>query len=137
MTLESKRTALVLTTNKTSPRARFSEKVLTDVGFTVEFVQHIPHPDPIVSNKQSMQAIYARIARETTPMVYVFEDDINILQNQQHYLRLYSSSNTQTRSSILVYVNIMETLEWLWCLTAIGLPFGPFLEMSADCTLSV
>jgi len=75
------RVAYVLTTNKESERTLFSQKVLTQIGFKVVLVQHIPHANPVISNKISMCHIYELIQNSGDEYAYVFEDDINILEN--------------------------------------------------------
>lgn len=79
------RTAYLLTTNKTSPRTLFSQNVLNNIGFTVVLVQCIPNNDKVLSNKISMQSIYKMIMNNNIDPLdqeyaYVFEDDINILE---------------------------------------------------------
>lgn len=75
------RVAYVLTTNKESERTLFSQKLLTQIGFNVVLVQHIPHNNPVISNKISMCYIYKLIQNSANEYAYVFEDDINIIEN--------------------------------------------------------
>jgi hypothetical protein len=75
----TKRTAYLLTTNKTSERTLFAQGVLQKIGFQVELVQHIPHSDLVVSNKISMLNIYNIIKHADDDYGYVFEDDIDTL----------------------------------------------------------
>jgi hypothetical protein len=75
-----KRFAYLLTTNALSERTLFSQSVLTNIGFQVVLVPHIPHEDKVVSNKLSMQRIYQMIRDGDEPYAYVFEDDINVLK---------------------------------------------------------
>ena len=74
------RTGYVLTGNNDSPRAQFSKRVLESVGFNVIFFNYIPHENKVLSNRNSMLEIYKLIANGTDEWVYVFEDDINILE---------------------------------------------------------
>ncbi len=74
------RRAYVLTCNSQSERSQFSKKVLDSVGFEVNFFQCIPNENKILSNKISMLKIYENIANGDDEWVYVFEDDINILE---------------------------------------------------------
>ena len=74
------RTAYLLTTNKFSPRAQFSKKILETIGFTVKFFIAIPNNDKVLSNKLSMMNIYNIIVNENENWGYVFEDDINVVE---------------------------------------------------------
>ena len=75
------RVAYLLTTNKESDRTLFSKQILTQIGFNVVLVQHTPHSNPVISNKISMCHIYELIHNGTDEYAYVFEDDINVLEN--------------------------------------------------------
>jgi len=75
------RTAYLLTTDKNSERTLFSQDILKKIGFTVKLVQHTPHSDFVVSNKISMMGIYTQIYYTDEPYAYVFEDDINMLED--------------------------------------------------------
>jgi len=75
------RTGYVLTCNQNSPRTQFSKNVLEKVGFNVILFDCIPHENKVLSNKISMMAIYQIIADGNGEWGYVFEDDINILQD--------------------------------------------------------
>jgi len=72
-----KRDAYILTTNKESERAKFSENVLKKIGFHVHVTQHIPNECKILSIKLSMISIYNKILESGVDYAYVFEDDIN------------------------------------------------------------
>ena len=74
------RTCYVLTCNQNSPRTQFSKDVLEKVGFNVNLFDCIPHENKVLSNKISMMEIYKIVANGSDEWVYVFEDDINILQ---------------------------------------------------------
>jgi hypothetical protein len=55
---------------------------LEKVGFNVILFLAIPHKNPLLSHRQSMIQIYNIIANdEHNEWSYVFEDDINILEN--------------------------------------------------------
>ena len=75
------RTAYLLTTDKNSERTLFSQDILKKIGFTVKLVQHTPHTDYVVSNKISMMSIYTQIYYTDEPYAYIFEDDINLLED--------------------------------------------------------
>lgn len=75
------RVAYLLTTNKESQRTLFSQQILTQIGFNVSLIQHIPDQNPVISNKISMCHIYELIHNGADEYAYVFEDDINILDN--------------------------------------------------------
>jgi hypothetical protein len=75
------RKCYVLTCDSNSERSQFSEKVLEKVGFYVNFFQAIPNENKVLSNKNSMIAIYELIANGEDEWVYIFEDDINILED--------------------------------------------------------
>ena len=78
------RTAYLLTENENSERALFSKHVLENIGFCVQFITCIPNNNKVVSNKISMQYIYELISNtefETTEFAYVFEDDINVVED--------------------------------------------------------
>lgn len=78
-----KRKAFVLTGNIVSERYLFCKNILEKIGFDVEGVIYIPNDDNVLSNKISMQYIYELIANMDNiqnEFVYVFEDDINMLE---------------------------------------------------------
>lgn len=76
----AKRTGYILTLDPNSERAIFSKNILETIGFEVIFVKVIPHDDKVVSNKISMLHIYKLIIESQDNYAYVFEDDINILE---------------------------------------------------------
>ena len=51
--MTSIRNAYLLTTNYESERTQTREKLLKDIGFTVNVVPHTPHTDPVISNRLS------------------------------------------------------------------------------------
>ena len=75
------RKAYLLTGDINSERCQFSKNILQKVGFQVILFHFIPHENKIISNKNSMIAIYELIANGNDEWVYVFEDDINILED--------------------------------------------------------
>lgn len=75
------RTAYLLTVDPKSERALFSKQVLKTIGFRVHFVQALPKPDPVVSNKLSLIGIYKLVEASPEDYSYVFEDDINVLES--------------------------------------------------------
>ena len=75
------RKAFLLTTDEKSNRTVFSHQVLQRIGFDVIIVQHIPNKNKVLSNKLSMQYIYSMISDSDHDYSYVFEDDINILED--------------------------------------------------------
>jgi len=76
----SKRSAYLLTMNSESDRAIFSKNILEKIGFTVIFIKPILHNDKVLSNKISMQYIYSLIIDSQDEYSYVFEDDINMIE---------------------------------------------------------
>lgn len=76
------RNAYLLTCDSNSERCLFLKKILEDVGFNVILYNAIPNSNPLTSHKLSMIEIYKIIANdESSEWSYVFEDDINILEN--------------------------------------------------------
>lgn len=96
------RTAFVLTTDLTSPRTLSSENVLKRVGFDVQLVQHIPNEDMVLSNKLSMQSIYQKIIDGDLDYGYVFENDINILDE----IRLPEIIQYESISPMFFYMGV-------------------------------
>ena len=75
------RNSYILTCNSSSERTLFSKNILEKVGFIVNIIQCIPNENKVLSNKYSMIKIYETIANGTDEWAYVFEDDINILED--------------------------------------------------------
>jgi hypothetical protein len=75
------RKAFVLTCDPSSARSLFSKNILEKVGFNVIFFKCIPNDNKVLSNKISMLKIYEIIKNGDDEWAYVFEDDINILQD--------------------------------------------------------
>jgi hypothetical protein len=75
------RNAYLLTTDKKSERTIFSKNILENIGFNVKLIQYIENENKVLSNKLSMIYIYNKIKEEKEEYAYIFEDDINILQD--------------------------------------------------------
>ena len=75
------RKAYLLTTNKNSDRTIFSSEILNKIGFDVILIQCIYNENKVLSNKLSMLYIYSLIQNGDDDYSYVFEDDINILED--------------------------------------------------------
>jgi len=76
----NRRCGYILTLNPNSERALFSKNILEKIGFDVILIQAIPNDDKVISNKISMQYIYNLINNSENEYSYVFEDDINMLE---------------------------------------------------------
>ncbi len=98
------RIAYLLTTNKESQRTIFSQQILTQIGFNVVLVQHTPDTNPVISNKISMCHIYELIHNGIDEYAYVFEDDINILEN----ISLSEIIKYEPISKMFFYLGICE-----------------------------
>ena len=72
------RTAYVLTLNTTDARTVNSQNLLEKIGFRVELIRAIPHPNKPHSNKLSMTNIIELIQNGTDNYGYIFENDISI-----------------------------------------------------------
>lgn len=77
------RKAYLLTGNVNSERCQFSKNILEKVGFQVIAFIFFPHEKKLTSNRISMLAIYEIIAKGDDEWVYVFEDDINIMEDMK------------------------------------------------------
>lgn len=98
------RRCYVLTCDTLSERAQFSYNLLKKIGFDVNFFTAIPHSDKVISNKISMMSIYDKIAKGEDEWVYVFEDDINILEE----ISLEELIQYENISSMFFYLGICE-----------------------------
>lgn len=107
----SLRNCYLLTCDPASERAQFSKNILEKVGFCVNFVACIPHTDKVISNKISMQHIYGLIANGQDEWAYVFEDDINVLEDitLDEIIEYEKISNTFFYLGVCVY-NIRQIL---------------------------
>ena len=75
-----RRVAYLLSTNPDSDRTQFSKNVLERIGFDVTIFLAFRHSNKLLSHKLSMMAIYNTIVLGDEHFVYVFEDDINIIE---------------------------------------------------------
>jgi hypothetical protein len=75
------RKAYLLTTDFESERTIFSSEILSNIGFDVILVQHIYNENKVLSNKFSMLHIYSLIKNGNDDYSYIFEDDINMLED--------------------------------------------------------
>jgi hypothetical protein len=98
------RKAYVLTCNPDSERSKFSKSVLEHVGFQVIFFRAIPNENKILSNKISMMAIYDIISKGDDDWAYVFEDDINILED----IKLQEIVKYEKISSVFFYLGLCD-----------------------------
>jgi hypothetical protein len=96
------RNAYLLHCNPNSERTLFSKNLLEKVGFTVIMFPCIPHTDPLTSNRLSMIAIYTRIKEGNDEWAYVFEDDINIIEN----IHLNEIIQYENISSMFFYLGV-------------------------------
>jgi len=99
-----KRIAFLLTLDISLPRAVFSKEILQKIGFTVQPIHVIPNKDRILSNKISMQYIYSLIAEGDDTYAYVFEDDINVLED----IELEEVIEYEKISDLFFYLGICE-----------------------------
>jgi len=76
----SSRLAYLLSTNPASERTQFSKRILEKIGFDVIIFLAFAHPNKLLSHKLSMMAIYNMIVHSNQHFIYVFEDDINVLE---------------------------------------------------------
>lgn len=75
------RKAYLLTCDENSERCIFSKNLLETIGFNVILFKAIPHEKQLLSHKQSMIQIYQTIIQDNdSEWSYIFEDDINILE---------------------------------------------------------
>jgi GR25 family glycosyltransferase involved in LPS biosynthesis len=75
------RQCYILTCDRSSNRTQFSKNILEKIGFKVNLFDALPNIDKVLSNKYSMMKIYEIISNGSDEYVYVFEDDINILED--------------------------------------------------------
>lgn len=78
------RIAYMLTCDEKSDRSIFSKKVLEKIGFDVRIIKCINKGnnkiEKIISNKIGMKNIYEIIKNSNQNYSYVFEDDINVVE---------------------------------------------------------
>ena len=104
MNNQTYRIAFLLTLNKDSERAKFSKLVLEKIGFEVQFMGCIENKDKVLSNKLSMQNIYNLIKDLNEPYYYIFEDDINSLEE----IKLDEIIQYENISPMFFYLGICE-----------------------------
>lgn len=100
-----KRTAYLLTTNPESYRCIFSRNVLENIGFTVAIIMALPNEDKVLSNKNTMISIYQMIVKGEDTYAYVFEDDINIIDNS---IKLDEIIEYELISFVFFYLGMCE-----------------------------
>ncbi len=98
------RKCYLLTCDESSSRSQFCKQVLEKIGFTVFFFQAIKNDDKVLSNKESMIKIYDTISEGDDEWVYVFEDDINILEE----ISLNEIIQYESISSMFFYLGLCE-----------------------------
>jgi hypothetical protein len=98
------RKAYVLTCDVSSERALFSKSILDKIGFDVVLFPAIPDPNKVVSNKLSMMAIYDIIAKGDDEWGYVFEDDINVMED----ITLGEIVEYETISTMFFYLGVCD-----------------------------
>lgn len=98
------RKAYVLTCDVCSGRTLFSKSVLEKIGFDVILFPAIPDQNRVMSNKKSMMAIYDTIAKGEDEWVYVFEDDINVIED----ITLGEIVEYETISQIFFYLGVCD-----------------------------
>jgi len=96
------RKCYLLTCDESSSRTQFSKNILEKVGFSVEMFLAIPHKNKVISNKNSMMEIYSRISHGNDEWVYVFEDDVNLLED----ITLEEIIKYESISSIFFYLGL-------------------------------
>ena len=99
-----KRCGYILTLNPQSERALFSKNILENIGFDVTFIQPMPNADKVISNKISMQYIYSLISNSENEYSYVFEDDINMLEE----IKIDEIIEYEKISDMFFYLGICE-----------------------------
>lgn len=77
----SRRIAYLLTLNSNSERCIFSKQILESIGFNVCVCTAIPDSNQILSHKKSMYEIFKLIMNGNSEWAYIFEDDVNKLEN--------------------------------------------------------
>jgi hypothetical protein len=100
----NKRIGYILTLNSESDRAIFSKNILESIGFTVIFIKPIANNDRVISNKISMQYIYSLIIESDNDYSYVFEDDINLLED----IKLDEIIEYEKISKMFFYLGLCE-----------------------------
>jgi hypothetical protein len=100
----AKRTGYILTLDPNSERAIFSKNILETIGFEVIFVKAIANHDKVLSNKITMLYIYKLIIESQENYAYVFEDDINTLEE----IHLDEIIQYETISEMFFYLGLCD-----------------------------
>jgi hypothetical protein len=75
------RTAYLLSLDFNSQRTIFSKNILEKIGLKVLLIEAIKNDNPVLSNKISIQHILKLIIENNLEWNYIFEDDINLIEN--------------------------------------------------------
>lgn len=75
------RTAYLLSYNPSADRTKFSYELLSKIGFNVKIVKTIDNDCVLLSNRLSFEYIYNLILNSNDYWGYVFEDDINLIED--------------------------------------------------------
>lgn len=75
------RTAYLLSYNPSADRTKFSYDLLNKIGFNVKIVKSIDNDCVLLSNRLSFEHIYNLILSSDDYWGYVFEDDINLIED--------------------------------------------------------
>ena len=102
----NKRVGYILTLNPESERTVVSKNVLENIGFDVIIIKAILNDDKILSNKISMQYIYSLIIDSQNDYSYVFEDDINVIEQ----IQLDEIIEYEKYSEMFFYLGICENI---------------------------
>lgn len=79
--MNQSRNAYVLSCNFNSDRTNFSCGILENIGFNVIKMPCIPHEKVLQSNRLGHESIYHHILKSKEKWAYIFEDDINIIED--------------------------------------------------------
>ncbi len=118
------RTAYLLTCDEESHRSISSRSKLEKIGFSVESVSCEPHEDKVISNKIGMQKIYERIANGDEEYCYVFEDDIDTVEEI-------------SLAEIIQYEKMSEMFFYLGCCVYAALPADTRVKIDQHSVYSV
>jgi len=80
-TMNQSRNAYVLSCDFNSDRTNFSCDILENIGFNPVKIACAPHTNVITSNRLGHESIYQQISQSKDNWGYVFEDDINIIED--------------------------------------------------------
>lgn len=113
----SVRNAYVLTGDIYSKRYQFVSRLLSKIGFTVIPVIYIKHRNRVISNKNSMLAIYNIIFKSNSNInwSYVFEDDVNIISKN---LKLKDIIKYESISKNVFFLGMCDADKKSWVKTS-------------------